>query len=250
MQLGNTLFKLAVLSLLLIMAGISPAAAILYEAGNDYNLYGHLYQNDVPEIGGMACCPTAAINSFTYLQNRYPMIYETKLASNPPTIADVQTIAGPNYMDTNPFIGTTDPLVIWGRYLYIESQRPLQTQYACQISTLDGQPLHGDQIDNAWPVNRPLPAYLNNAPGSVAVPTWQFIYQNLRRGSDLGVTITLLKTVAPPISGIVWPCTVFLLMIRIITASLTEAKAVSPLSTRPGQPRLPVMSGIIPTPRT
>jgi autotransporter-associated beta strand protein len=197
MQSGKILAKLAVSSLFLLMAGISPAAAVMYGAGNDYNLYGHLYQGDVPEIGSMACCPTAAINSFTYLQNQFPSVYGSRLASTPPTIADVQTIAGPNYMSTEPAVGTSDPLVIWGRYLYIESRLPLQTHYSCQVSTLDGQPLHGDQIENTWTVNRPLPAYLDNAPGSVAVPTWQFIYQNLKKGADLGVSITFLENGSP-----------------------------------------------------
>ena len=193
MKKRNILLFLSFLGLGLFMAGVPTSAGALYEAGNDYNLYGHLYQDDVPVIGPMACCPTASINSFTYLQNQFPAVYGSRLASNPPTIIDVQRIAGPNYMYTDKTSGTDDPQVIWGRYLYIESKLPLQTSYSCQVATRDGQPIHGDQPGKAWPSYRPMPSYLSNAPGPVSVPTWQFIYQNLQRGADLGVGVTYIE---------------------------------------------------------
>jgi outer membrane autotransporter protein len=193
MFLRNILVSLGFYGMVLFLTGVPAAMAALYEAGNDYNLYGHLYQYDVPVIGGMACCPTTAINSFTYLQNQYPAIYDSRLASKPPTISDIQAIAGPSYMDTGVQSGTSDPLVFWGRYLYLESQLPFQTQYSCQVSTRNGQPIHGDQDDQAWPLNRPLPKYLENTPGPVSVPTWQFLYQNLQKGADVGIGITYLN---------------------------------------------------------
>jgi autotransporter-associated beta strand protein len=192
MKVWKVLVFLSNCGLALVMAGVPPSAAALYEAGNDYSLYGHLYQGDVPEIGSMACCPTAAINSFTYMQNQYPLIYDSRLASKPPTISDVQAIAGPSFMNTNT-AGTSDPLVFWGRYLYLESRLPFQTQYSCQVAIRNGQPIHGDTDDVAWPMNRPLPKYLENAPGPISVPTWQFLYQNLQKGSDVGVGITFLN---------------------------------------------------------
>lgn len=192
MNVPKILTSMSFWGLGLFMALAPSAAATLYEAGHDQNLYGHLYQGDVPEIGSMACCPTAAINSFTFLQNKYPLVYETSLASKPPTSSDVQAIAGPSFMNTS-IAGTSDPLVFWGRYLYIESRSPFQTHYACQVSMRHGQPMHGDTDDAAWPINRPLPIYLENAPGPVAVPTWQFLFQNLQQGSDVGVGITFLK---------------------------------------------------------
>jgi outer membrane autotransporter protein len=195
MQSRKTLATMAVLSLLLLTVGISPAAAMLYEAGNDYNSYGHVIQTAVPDIGPSACCPTSAINSFTYLQNQFPSVYGNRLASNPPTIADVQTIAGPNYMNTDAS-GTTDPNGIWGRYLYLESRAPFQTHYSCQVAIQDGLPLEVDHIDSRglWPLNRPYPTFMANSPGAVAVPTWQFLYENLQRQADVGVRITFITS--------------------------------------------------------
>ena len=191
MNSGSALAKLAVLGLFLLMSGISPAAATVYEAGNDYNLYGHLFQGDVPVIGQSACCPTSAINSFIYLQNRFPEIYGARLATNPTSIADVQHIAGSEYMNVTVDVGTISPLVIWGRYIYMESRAPLQTQYSCQIAMRGDQPINGDRPDSWSSLNRPLPGFLQNTPDAngIALPTWQYIYQNLQKGADLGVTI-------------------------------------------------------------
>jgi len=182
----------------LFMAGVPSAADALYEAGNDYNLYGHLLQKEVPVIGSMACCPTSAINSFTYLQNRFPAVYGDQLVSSPPSIGDVQRMAGLDYMNTDKGNGTSSFLGVWGRYLYIESRLPLQTSYSCQIATVNGQPLYGDKPDKTpWPANRPLPRYLDNAPpgapGGPSVPNWQFLYQNLQKGADLGIGITYIE---------------------------------------------------------
>jgi outer membrane autotransporter protein len=179
------------------MGGFQHAAADLFEAGNNYNSYGHLNQDDVPVIGDMACCPTSAINSLTYLQNRFPVVYGSQLVSIRP-IDEVQGIAGRNYMNTGAETGTTTALGIWGRYLYVESRVPLQTQYSCQIATINGQPLYGAELDpTPWPANRPLPRYMENAPPSVlggaSVPTWQFVYQNLQRGADIGIGITYIE---------------------------------------------------------
>ena len=39
-------------------------------------VYGDLKQSDVPECPARACGPVAAVNSFVYLQTKYPDIYE------------------------------------------------------------------------------------------------------------------------------------------------------------------------------
>jgi outer membrane autotransporter protein len=194
MKLWKVLVFLSCWGLGFFLAGFPTSADALYEAGNDYNLYGHLYQYDVPVIGDSACCPTSAINSFTYLQNQYPGVYGTSLTSSPPTIAEVQKIAGPDYLNWQPGLfgsgGVAIPYAMWGRYLYIESRLPFQTRYSYQVATKDGQPLHGDKIGNPWPANRPLPT--PNSPG-IIVPTWQFIFDNLQKGADLGVGVTYLN---------------------------------------------------------
>lgn len=183
---------LGLLGLCLSVSGVQVSAAALYEAGNNYDSYGHVYQYDVPVIGPMACCPTSAANSFNYLQNRFPAVYGSVLTSSPPTTADVQVIGGAQYMNTDRANGTTDALSVWGRYLYIESRRPFQTEYSCQVAIVNGQPV-SDHTVIPWPDNRPIPTFLNNTPGAVSVPTWQFLYQNLQRGADVGLAISYLE---------------------------------------------------------
>ncbi len=143
-------------------------------------------------IGPMACCPTSAANSFCYLQNQFPAVYGNALTSSPATTADVQAIGGARYMNTTRANGTTDALSVWGRYLYIESRMPFQTQYTCQVAMVDGKPVSYNAVI-PWPDNRPIPAFLNNTPGAVSVPTWQFLHQNLQKGADVGLAISYLE---------------------------------------------------------
>ena len=165
--------------------GIPAASAAEYDAGNDYNLYGHLCQYDIPGIAKMACCPTTSINSLTYLQNQFPSVYGNRLIPGAPASSDVLAIAGPSYMKTDKDNGTTDALSIWGRYLYIESKAPLQTEYSCQIAMRDGKPVSGSSTV-PWPDNQPVPAFRDT---SATVPTWQFLYDNLKKGADVGIAI-------------------------------------------------------------
>jgi hypothetical protein len=62
----------------------APASAsTLYHHDLDPNhtLFGNLKQTDVPGCGNglFACGPTAAVNSFAFLQNKFPDIYDHKL---------------------------------------------------------------------------------------------------------------------------------------------------------------------------
>lgn len=182
--------------LALLISGAPETTAAPYEAGNDEALYGHLFQDTVPGIGVNACCPTSAINSFVYLQNRFPAIYGGRLTSSPSSTDDVLTIAGADYMKTDAVRATKPWNGVWGRYLYIESRVAQQTEYASQVATINGQPLFGAVPDpELWPLNRPLPRYMANTPSSVpgvSVPTPQFLYQYLQRGADVGVGIAYI----------------------------------------------------------
>ena len=188
----RSLLLLGLWGLCLSVSGVQVSTAALYEAGNNYNSYGHVYQDDVPVIGPMACCPTSAANSFNYLQNQFPAVYGSTLTSSPATTGDVQVIGGARYMDTGGVNGTTDALSVWGRYLYIESRKPFQTEYSCQVAIVNGQPVSYNQVI-PWPDNRPIPQFLNNTPGAVSVPTWQFLHQNLQRGADVALDISYLE---------------------------------------------------------
>ena len=66
----NNKFAIFLLSLMLILGFTSSnVQAISYDIEKDWWLYGDLNQNTIPGIGPMACGPTAAVNSFVYLQN-------------------------------------------------------------------------------------------------------------------------------------------------------------------------------------
>jgi hypothetical protein len=48
MKSAKTIVILAFLTLFLLTSGLCPAEADVYEASNDYKLYGHLYRGDLP----------------------------------------------------------------------------------------------------------------------------------------------------------------------------------------------------------
>ncbi|MDA0293292.1 MAG: hypothetical protein O2957_04745, partial [Verrucomicrobia bacterium] len=62
-----------------------------------------------PDLASEACAPTTVVNAMVYLQNQYPEIYGTNLAGTNQTNYWAQTavlLAGPNYMKTDPHVGT------------------------------------------------------------------------------------------------------------------------------------------------
>jgi hypothetical protein len=99
--------------------------------------FGNLNQHDVPGCGDFACGPTAAVNSFVFLQNKYPSIYDTSLvphiAGNTPyqdEVAAAQALQSPNYMNCTACNGGT--LLndfINGKRKWIEDHVPGKTVY-------------------------------------------------------------------------------------------------------------------------
>lgn len=134
------------------------ARADLYNIQKDPTLYGNLDQDDIPQGGQYMCGPTAAVNSFIYLQNAYPATYDTSLVpmgsaggldldgNNIPgeyyddMIAVAQTVGSPVNMNTLPVLqgggcGTWDDMFIYGKSNYIESVLPNKTIYAAQLKS-------------------------------------------------------------------------------------------------------------------
>ena len=73
----TTAICLAAFAILLVQAN---AFANSWCIEKDINLYGKLDQHLVdPVWGDVACGVTAAVNSFVYLERRYPQIYDRKL---------------------------------------------------------------------------------------------------------------------------------------------------------------------------
>ncbi len=67
-------FCTAALAICLLTA---PANAIWAEVKKDYNDFGHLANTAID--GNGACAATSMINSFKYLENKYPKVYDHKL---------------------------------------------------------------------------------------------------------------------------------------------------------------------------
>jgi hypothetical protein len=127
--------------LLLSLALIFPAIASANAIQLDTTKFGHLDQANVTACnpnGGInsSCGPTAAVNSFTFLQNMYPTIYGSKLiphsAGN--TAQQDQVDAATTlacYMGCDS-TGTTISNFISGKKDYIESVAPGSTIYSSQ----------------------------------------------------------------------------------------------------------------------
>jgi hypothetical protein len=103
--------KPAALSVVIILAASAHA-----QVNNPPNLYGHLNQRGVQDPAGLingfgmwACGPTSVVNSFGYLENRFPAYYNRMLVPEVDgqagvTWADLESVArqlaNPNFMDT------------------------------------------------------------------------------------------------------------------------------------------------------
>jgi hypothetical protein len=80
---GHLVVKLTIVVVLVSILTTSASAVTLYHHDLDPNhqLFGNLKQTDVPGcgMGLFACGPTAAVNSFAFLQRKFPNIYDHKL---------------------------------------------------------------------------------------------------------------------------------------------------------------------------
>ena len=180
--------KKSIFSLFLLTAFCGPASAALISASENVNLFGNLNQNDT-NCGNVACGPTAAVNSFVFLENAYPTIYGNSLVPliNGNTfyqdeVAAANTLAGANYMSTCNCGGTYIEDFIMGKQNYINALAPNTTTYAAQISI-------------PWLVQRnPGPQPSTNAPQPIYVqastdPTAQFIQGQIKDGEDVEVFV-------------------------------------------------------------
>jgi hypothetical protein len=194
---GQGIGILLVVGLLAFLA--SPAAALVYSIDKDPNhlLYGDLPQNRIPPpaLGAVACGPTAAVNSFVYLQRKYGGVYDTLLVPDQAAdldlngvsdfyddeIAVAQTLADPLHMNTKAPGGTWDDMFIFGKMKYIEEVAPNRTIYAAQMS---GTWAHiGRPADEIPPIGKPIWVQDNT------VPKWEFLWTNLVSCEDVEVLL-------------------------------------------------------------
>lgn len=183
----KTLSKLVFV--LTVLAFASSAHALLWEIEKCLPQFGNLDQDDIPGFGGIACGPTAAVNSFVYLENAYPWVYDNSLIPAQGAdldgdgdvdfyddmIAVAQTLGGPGFMNTIANNTTFHDDFIWGKQQYIESMVPGMTVYEAQ-----------DQWN--W-VNQTMPEWVE--PVS---PRWEFLYWELVDCEDVEILISWSDT--------------------------------------------------------
>jgi len=147
----------------------------------EHRLYGNLNQNDIPGGGEHMCGPTAAVNSFMYLQRKYPGHFNSSLVGDadgngtPDTYEDMkeaaETLAGPDYMNTKTN-GTWGDMFISGKSKYMESVLLGKTVYGAEL-------IHEWALEGKRPVDeRPQidkPDWVTDN----TVPTWTFLWDRL-----------------------------------------------------------------------
>jgi hypothetical protein len=164
----------------------APLYATVITATEDSTKFGNLDQafTDCPDFN---CGPTAAVNSFVYLQNMFPNIYTTPLVGTPgktPTANDMITAAnnlGQNFMKnccgSSPG-GTLIEDFILGKTDYIESKDGGVSAYTAQMAL-------------AWDPNPPNGKHPGTAKPSFVhdntVPTLTFITGQIKDGEDVEV---------------------------------------------------------------
>ena len=174
------------LTLLCSIASASRVSAAIITAGEDPGEFGDLNQHNTA-CNNVACGPTAATNSFVFLQNTYPGIYGTSLVPSIPgndfgqdemDVADQLSTLMHTCNLCNPGAGGTFiEDFIAGKQAYMQSVAPNMTIYAAQINfawrTTDPD---GNDVG-------PKPSYVMDN----TVPTAQFIASEIAAGEDVEV---------------------------------------------------------------
>lgn len=193
MRLFNILIApMVVLAILCLAPSIGMATVVApphYFIDKGSENYGNLDQNDITNfVGNVSCGPVAAVNSFVYLQNKYPDTYDESLVGDPSVYQNLvdaaETLCGPNYMNTQPPGGTYADMFIYGKQKYLEEELPGKTSYAAQMNFTWGIAGNPPRPANQIPPI-PKPAWVQDN----TYPTWQFIYGELKACEDVEVLI-------------------------------------------------------------
>jgi hypothetical protein len=177
----------SVLGLLaLCSAGVPNSIAAVLTANENQNLFGTLNQANT-NCPNVSCGPTAAVNSFVFLQNMYANIYPNHVLvpttnGNNPTQAEQAAIANllatDTYMGTCSVCGTTIEDFIYGKNTYINTVDPNSTIFAAQISIAWRNPTAAGHMV-------PKPAYVQENTAATA----QFIYNEIQAGEDVEIFV-------------------------------------------------------------
>ncbi len=174
-----------------ILLSISPLTSPVHAAtigpfNEDPNKFGTLNQADT-NCPNVNCGPTAAVESFVYLDNIFPNIYTNRLVPKTgatPTTAEQAAVAndlGANFMKNCGCASNAGTLIedfILGKRDYLESKDPGKTIYNAQINfAWRTDPVGGTHPGTA------KPAFVQDN----TIPTLAFLAQEISHGEDVEV---------------------------------------------------------------
>jgi hypothetical protein len=172
---------------LALCAPTTTASAKQVKYMEDATLFGTLDQA-ITNCPNANCGPTAAVNSFVYLQNAFPNTYKKQLVptvnGKKPSVAEQKAVAnnlGTNYMKNccgTSKGGTKIGDFILGKMDYIEAQDPGVTTYAAQT------PAKWANVIPKHP-GTPKPGYVQDD----TIPTLSFIAAQLKAKEDVEVLL-------------------------------------------------------------
>lgn len=164
----------------------TPATAVtVRDISLDHTQFGNLDQDDVPVCkdgsgNSFSCGPTAAVNSFVWLQNRYPDVYGNNLIET--TTMDLD---GDSDVDEYDHLIHTAIQLSDGQYMSCA---------ACTGGTTITNFINGKK---KW-IEERVPGASGYAEQNVhrtgTYPTWRFIYDSLKAGADLEMLIGFYDT--------------------------------------------------------
>jgi hypothetical protein len=179
----------SVLALIALVFLASPAVAVPISYNVDLTTqaqFGNLKQTDVTGCAGdatgqIACGPAAAVNSFVFLQNRFPNIYDQRLTNQGQATAYQNLVATANILAGADFMGcaecdggTSRQNFFDGKKKYIDSKVPGATVYATA-----GNPVSA----------------------SVGIVPFAFLFGELQQAEDVEIVPTYLDADGNRIAG-------------------------------------------------
>jgi len=168
----------AVLSCIVLFG--STARADWVEIQKDYELYGHVWNTDDGTGTGngvSCCCPTATINSFRYLEQKYPFLYDTNLTKGDIVGARDDLAYGWAERAGSGMGCPSSYKDIWQNKLwYIEDFAPNTTVFSGMVNTnVAGWYRAEDLVGGAY-------------------PTWDYLWEELGKCEDVEIGIQPVVT--------------------------------------------------------
>lgn len=159
-----------VVTLVLVVVSVAARAERIC-VQQDYSLFGHLANE------GDNCVPTATINSFRYLENRYPALYKDKDGNNLLTGDDLDAARDTLAAAMNPAGTGTTAKPWWEEKIdYIESRVPGKTVYK---GMLDEEVSPGFDA-STWTRGDKI---------TYEAPSFDWLFEELQHGEDVELGI-------------------------------------------------------------